>query len=58
MRKESLGTITFEEEAQSRSQAQKALDRAKKREHETAAEYEWVEFSDKSLRRVPKNYHG
>ena len=48
MRKEKPGTITFEEEAQSRSQAQKALDRAKKREHETAAEYEWGEFSDKS----------
>lgn len=50
-----IGTITYQESKEVKSHDDKALAKAKKREQETAKDYEWIPQLDRSLRRVKKH---
>lgn len=53
MKKE--GIISFQEGLEIRDKDHRALVKAKKREKETANDYEWIKYHDNSLRRVRKD---
>lgn len=55
MDKKKAGTITFEDEAECKTKAEKALAKVRQHEIETADEFHWVLCANKTWKRKRKN---